>query len=426
MADDADRTLARLAVDAGFLTKDEAMRYWQQCQAPGAPRFIQLLVQSGRLSPADLNQLRALWQRASSGASAALGPSGPPSAAVAVAPPPASLAMSTRPGANLKSTDDGSWEEALEKDTQLARTLFARGLVTQDRLRECRALQLQHRLRLGVVLLKKGYLDQASIDDAVRATGVGGPTPPTGPGQTPSGALPRPALGASGRVQRPAQPTNPFMATPSAEPIDQDAMPTLNVPPGSFPPGSPMMTPGPRHGPQDAIPTILGGQSVEELNPFAMGAPAPPPAMASGRTPAREAVPAPAPGQLSRDELNAFDDIPLGPPPSPAAAPQPYLPAGSAAEGDITMPPGYTPEGAAAPPPAEESKDPKGSSQPEANLPDSGGEKPAAPKKKKTTMRQAPPAAKGGGGGRLVIMLVVGAVLIAVAAVAAWQLGVFG
>src|SRR5258706_4002554 len=86
MPDDLDRALARLAVEHGFLPREEGARFWQQIQAPGSPRFVQVLVQTGRLKPADIDRLRALWQQQSGGAPAAA----PPVVATAVAPPPAS------------------------------------------------------------------------------------------------------------------------------------------------------------------------------------------------------------------------------------------------------------------------------------------------------------------------------------------------
>lgn len=462
MPDDVDRSLLRLAVDNGFLTRDEGMRYWQQLQAPGSPRFIQLLLQSGRLGRPEVDRLRALWQQSGgqspSGITAAFSRSGPqpalpPGPAVAVAPAAAPAATIAPPhpspsSQNPASTDDGSWEEALEKDTQLARALYSRGLVTQERLRECRALQLQHRLRLGVVLLRKNYVDRAALDDATRSLGGSSGSnpglPPVGSGAHPGlgastrmAAPPAPqgplALGGSTRVQAPApgalppglggstrmpapQPvglagpmhagrpgaptsTNPFQAPPGD--VDQDAMPTLNVPPGSFPPGAPF---SPRGGltPQDAIPTLLGAMgdvSVEELNPFAV----------MGGAPGGAAASAPrANGGLSVDELNAFDDVPLGPPPSSGGA---AIDGPSASGEDITLPPSWSPAAQPAAAPAE------GAAAPGGGLPDSGGERPAAAKKKTTLKKAAPePARSGGGSSKALIIFVVIALLIAAAA----------
>jgi len=61
-----------------------------------------------------------------------------------------------------------AWEEALHKDMLLARVLLGRGATSQDRLRECRELQLQHRLRLGVILVKKGYVDRPTVEAAIQ------------------------------------------------------------------------------------------------------------------------------------------------------------------------------------------------------------------------------------------------------------------
>lgn len=439
--DDIDRSLLRLAVDNGFLTRDEGMRYWQQLQAPGAPRFVQLLVQSGRLGRPEIERLRALWHQTSggqapSGITAALSrtaaqaaiaapasePS-PPAPAVAVAPAPGPGGPSS--GQNLASTDDGSWEEALEKDTQLARVLFSRGLVSQERLRECRAIQLQHRLRLGVVLVRKNYVDRAAVEDAMRAIGSGsgahaGLPPGSGSGGHPASTPSAPGgLAASTRMAappvapppmspgRPGAPTDPFQPSPAY--VDQDAMPTLNVPP-SFPPGSPFSIP-PGATPQDAIPTLLGVSevSVEELNPFAVMGGAPP---APGAPPGAPLPGMPGPGvpglpggngSLSVDELNAFADVPLGPPPSPGAV---GVDGPNATGEDITLPPSWSPGGQAAPPPAEPA--------PANDLPDSGGERPAA--KPKPKPKKAPEPAEKAGTNKALIIFVVVAALIAAAA----------
>lgn len=446
MPDDVDRSLLRLAVDNGFLTRDEGMRYWQQLQAPGSPRFVQLLLQSGRLGRAEVDRLRGLWQQQSGGGQSPSGitaafarPSQP--AAVAVAPAPTTVAAPPTSSQNLASTDDGSWEEALEKDTQLARVLYSRGLVTQERLRECRALQLQHRLRLGVVLVRKNYVDRAAVDDAMRslsssgahaAPSLGGSSgthaglaastrihassPTSGP---PSPTPLPPALGASGRMQAPPPPnlgasgrtsrppaltsTNPFQAPPGE--VDQDAMPTLNVLPGGFPPGGPFSPTGGLT-PQDAIPTLLGAPSdisVEELNPFAVMGSTPSGPGPSGMPRGGPGAPR-ANGALSVDELNAFDDVPLGAPPSPGAA----FDGPSASGEDITLPPSWSPAAAPAPPSDVAAPPAVG------DLPDSGGERPAAAKKKTTTKRApSTPAPSGGSSSKALIIFIVIAALIA-------------
>jgi hypothetical protein len=353
---------------------------------------------------------------------------------------------------NPASTDDGSWEEALEKDTQLARVLYSRGLVTQERLRECRALQLQHRLRLGVVLVRKNYVDRAAVDDALRSLSGSGshatPAPigssgahaslgastrmqapaaqarPLAPPPGPPGGLaastrmqaPQPtSTGASGLQSRPAAlaSSNPFQAPPGE--VDQDAMPTLNVPPGSFPPGGPFATPR-QLTPQDAIPTLLGAGdvSVEELNPFAVmgGAATGGAAMGGPGAPgfgprAAPGAPGRGNGALSVDELNAFDDVPLGPPPAGSGAP---FDGPSASGEDITLPPSWSPAAPAAPA-APEAPAPG----PEDHLPASGGERPAAAKKKATPKKAAPPPSSGGSSKALIIFVVVAALIAAAA-----------
>ncbi len=467
MPDDVDRSLLRLAVDNGFLTRDEGMRYWQQLQAPGSPRFVQLLLQSGRLGRPEVDRLRALWQQQSGGGHSTSGitaafarPPLPQTAggggpAVAVAPAPAAVGAAPSTSQSPASTDDGSWEEALEKDTQLARVLYSRGLVTQERLRECRALQLQHRLRLGVVLVRKNYVDRAAVDDALRSlsgSGSHAAHPPIGSSGThaslgasthmqASAAQGRPlapppgppgGLGASTRMQAP-QPTaatasglqarppahassNPFQAPPGE--VDQDAMPTLNVPPGSFPPGGPFATPR-QLTPQDAIPTLLGAGdvSVEELNPFAvMGGAAMGGAAVSGAASgapgfgsrAAPGAPGRGNGALSVDELNAFDDVPLGPPPAGSGAP---FDGPTASGEDITLPPSWSPAVPAAPA-APEAPAPG----PEDHLPASGGERPAAAKRKTAAKKASQPPSSGGGSSKALIIFVVVAALIATAA----------
>ncbi len=403
MADERDLTLAKLAVEAGFLTREEAQRYWQQLQAPDAPRLIPLLLQTGRLAPPDVDRLRQLWQqrqggemtssfnrpalppqppvqlgpgaqgsgafarpatggfprpaapvgpappaRIESGAFGRPGGSGsfgrPAGAAVAATPAPAAPGLAAQGGGVGEET--GTWDDALARDAQLARVLLGRGLTTQERLRECRQLQVQHQARLGPILVRKGYVDRAAVEEAIAAVKAGAiPAAPMGSGafslQPPApvpAAFGQPPPGAG---QGPPgfnpfasvrQPTGPAQVAYD----DPDAMPTLTgdvgpigLPstPTVFSDEPPLPLPGRAPfgaSPADAAPTLIGGGvSVEELNPFALAA------LAQKPAPAR-----PGPGArnggvdavLSVDELNAFDDVPLAipdasAPPGPAPAP---------------------------------------------------------------------------------------------------------
>lgn len=339
-----DQALARLAVEARMISPQEAAHFWQQAQAPGAPRFVQLLVQQGRLQRADVDRLKSLWQQQQGGAAPAgqtgafgpppgqtggFGPAAgqpggfgpPPGQPGGFAPAPGQSGGFSRPaggppsgaharpatgnlggapggaaGADALANDGAaSWEEALQRDAQLARLLHMRSLVTQDRLRECRELQVKHRVRLGVILVKKGYVERGAVEEALAAVRA----------QAPGAA----GVGSSGRAGRPEPAPAPAPADPFAPPpggVDQDAMPTLNVGPGGLAAlGAPpvVSTPGGGPGPQDAIPTIM---SVDELNPFA-----------AASTPARKGGGGPPPGHLSPmlsgDELNAFENVPLAP-----------------------------------------------------------------------------------------------------------------
>lgn len=195
MPDDRDLALAKLAVEVGFLSQDEARRYWQQIQAPGAPRLATLLVQEGRLKQGQLDQLRAMF----------MSRHGTGRVAVATAPPPVAMpgGYATLPEGNDTSTRavtaDEIWAEALGRDRQLAQLLIQRGIVPQERLRECHGIMVQHRVRLGEVLVRKGWADQATIDSLVAQLGFGSsssrgqqPPPPdprnasTRPGQSPA------------------------------------------------------------------------------------------------------------------------------------------------------------------------------------------------------------------------------------------------
>lgn len=451
MADERDLTLAKLAVEAGFLTREEAQRYWQQLQAPDAPRLIPLLLQTGRLAPPDVDRLRQLWQQRQGGEltssfnrpalppqppaplgpggqgsgaftrpspppqpPAPLGPGGqgsgafarpttggvprptapvgpappariesgafgrpvgsgsfgrPAGAAVAATPAPAAQGLAAQAGGVGEET--GSWDDALARDAQLARVLLGRGLTTQERLRECRQLQVQHQARLGPILVRKGYVDRAAVEEAIAAVKAGAiPAAPMGSGAF-SLQPPAPGPAAFGQpVPGPGQAPpgfNPFASVrqptgPAQVYDDPDAMPTLTgdvepigLPstPTVFSDEPPLPLPGRAAfgaSPADAAPTLIGGGvSVEELNPFAVAALAQKPPPRPGPATRKGGVDA----VLSVDELNAFDDVPLAIPDASAPA-EPAPAPGGAGSGWGADPAGRSDEpGAqpAAPPP---------------------------------------------------------------------------
>ena len=109
----------------------------QRIQAPGAPRLVTVLLSEGRLTQADIQGLRDRYQASQSGV------------VDSAAPPPQASGAGLGPGGGSDlggSAED--WDEAMRKDTLLARVLLEQGSVSQDRLRECRQLQVKHHMRL--------------------------------------------------------------------------------------------------------------------------------------------------------------------------------------------------------------------------------------------------------------------------------------
>jgi hypothetical protein len=346
MPDAQDRVLAELAVEAGFLSSEEAGRYWQRLQVPGAPRLVPLLLQEGKLSQTQLEELKARFYAIQSGmtASSTLHDADaqplPPSA------PASTPGTFRRAGSSSSSTDiqvasetfmeaadpydqptvrgappspADSWDDALRKDMHLARVLLERGATTQDRLRECRELQLQHRMRLGVVLAKKGYVDRHVLEQAVeqvRRT-LEGSGEGSGLGSAPSASPPRAFPAPSGfGPPRDAPDDQPTVLDKRTE---QDAASTvLNTPQGGLPAQPPARAPAPP-GPDRFFSGPPTGLSVEELNPFAGMSNAQIDALnQSGRQNRAEmmkGVEPPLPALPSEDELDAFTDVPLPPPP---------------------------------------------------------------------------------------------------------------
>ncbi|MEZ6187136.1 MAG: hypothetical protein R3F62_19265 [Planctomycetota bacterium] len=349
MPDDGDRALARMVVEAGFLSQAETATYWNQIQAPGSPRLAQVLLQSGRISQAQMDELRRRFQAQSSSQRR-----------------PVTLPVGDATSSQEISIEQ-AWNEALERDRILAEVLLHHRMVPMEQLRECRQIQRDQQLRLGVVIVKKGYASRAQLETAieeVRKIGNGRPpwpqqffdapagsgryAPPPSSGRHPSalhepplvaatresgrapaypransGHLPRPvesgipahgsqrlardaaAASGSGRLDAPWPPAPP---PPSMAKTLEDGDPFASVrnSPG---PGDPMFVPlepedvAPPGGslglppvvspqedgmptvinravkPRDGLPpglapnydedTVLGGNSLDELNPFA-------------------------------------------------------------------------------------------------------------------------------------------------------------
>jgi hypothetical protein len=201
MADERDRTLARLAVESGYLTQDEAGGYWQRVQAPGSPRLAQLLMQEGRLSPADMANLRQRFFNEQGST---------PSGRLPRPEPGSDSAHFARDDSTLlpRNADDPNWAKSLEKDGLLARVLLNRGQTTQDRLRECRQIQLDQQQRLGAILVEKGYVERGMIADAMALVrermgheptlDLGGPEAPVANFPPGTGSFGRPQTGGFG------------------------------------------------------------------------------------------------------------------------------------------------------------------------------------------------------------------------------------
>ena len=339
MADERDRALAQLAVESGFLTQEEAGGYWQRVQAPGSPRLAQLLMQEGRLSQADMATLRQRFLEAQgpSGAQPRLGSPRPGSGrnpGPLPAPPAAAYAP---PG------EDPNWAKSLEKDGLLARVLLNRGLTTQDRLRECRQIQIQQQQRLGVILVQKGYVGRGAVEEAIALVrermgheptfeispplvgGTGGfaPLAPAPPGTGSFG--PAPGTGTFG----PPPGTGNFGPDPGTG--------TFGPPPGTGhfgpPPGTGNFGPAPgtgnfgpppgtgNFGPPPSsggLVGIDGGAPSPSDNPFASVRAAPSPLAATDEPPTF--------GAVSIEELNPFaGGGEVGEPPPAPSPPNPNL-----------------------------------------------------------------------------------------------------
>lgn len=160
MPDDGDRVLAKLVVEAGFMSQAETTSFWNQIQAPGSPRLVQVLMQAGRLNQSQVDELRRRYQ--------------------AQQRKPVTLPVGDATSSQ-EVTVEQAWNEALERDRILAEVLLNKRLVPLPQLQECRQIQRDQTLRLGVVIVKKGYASRSQIESAigeVRRIGNRLPWPP--------------------------------------------------------------------------------------------------------------------------------------------------------------------------------------------------------------------------------------------------------
>jgi hypothetical protein len=343
MSEDQDRVLAELAVEAGFLSREEAGHYWQRIQAPGSPRFVPLLVQEGRLSPPQLEQLKVRFYAAEQLRHAASG--------IAAAPVDQSaedtfleagkhaedtFLKAGSADTTVRGPSETDWDSALSKDTLLAQLLLDRRLVTAEHLAECRLVQLE---RLGVVLVQKGFVQRLIVEAAItavlahRATGAPDSDALLA-AETQLDAAPvargfsqATILDASAPIPLPGIFAQATILDDTALLLpDIHALNTIVEGPKRFKPG---FDPGR----QEEVSTVLNqpaikapdpfgsfstGASIEELNPFAgLGAPGRPPPKVTRATRVRAAE------QLGPPDSNT--DIPVpsadsGPPPGGLAA----------------------------------------------------------------------------------------------------------
>ena len=211
-----DRILGELAVEQGLIAREDAARFYAFLDGtPNPPPLSQLLVQEGRATAQDLQRLREIWQ-SRQGSSAAEDPdperllphegaaaSGADRAAAArlgvlaaerapLAPLPDEAAILAEPTVVIRGDKRRAPAPfqgrqgppptqplapaapqpldaiGLKKDELLARILVARNLLTVDRAREARALQIQHKVRLGPVLARGNYVERGQLEEVIR------------------------------------------------------------------------------------------------------------------------------------------------------------------------------------------------------------------------------------------------------------------
>ena len=142
------------------MSQAETTSYWNQIQTPGSPRLVQVLMQAGRLNQTQVDELRRRYQ--------------------AQQRKPVTLPVGDATSSQEVSVEQ-AWNEALERDRILAEVLLNKRLVPLPQLQECRQIQRDQQLRLGVVIVKKGYASRSQIETAigeVRRIGNRLPWPP--------------------------------------------------------------------------------------------------------------------------------------------------------------------------------------------------------------------------------------------------------
>lgn len=182
--------LADIAVELQILdraTMDRVVQYL--ASQPQRPPLVQYLAQSGKISPQQIDQLKAEWQRRASGSGT--GSSGrlqrpdsapqaaPPQAAAPQASPPQAAAPQASPppmapppmaapagnsGQGFGGGPAGPPSSAeIKADEYLAKALIAWNAVGPDQLRACHQEQMQRGLRLGGLLVEKGYATEEQV-----------------------------------------------------------------------------------------------------------------------------------------------------------------------------------------------------------------------------------------------------------------------
>jgi tetratricopeptide (TPR) repeat protein len=355
-----DRIIGELAVEQGLIGRDEATRYYSMLDSqPGtATTLAQLLVRDGRATREDLERLRDVWRsRAAAGQPgsvlrSALAPAPapprnghaapPPSTGrprtAALPPPPMPVRSAPAGGGSGAEVSPQAWAAILKKDEILARILITRNVLTVERAREARALQLQAKSRLGPLLLKQGWADRTRLEEAIRfireqvvtCQRCGNPQDrtrlPAGSMQCPrcGGALvpasDEPGAGQGGREapRGAASGTSPALMAASMPPAAPPTGAFYGQKPPAFGPGAPFE---PEAATFRGVPPGLGALDdpfssarVVPGNDSRYGRP-PPPFAPSGAPPPFGGAGAPPPIRLdtSQDELDPFVQKPAAP-----------------------------------------------------------------------------------------------------------------
>jgi tetratricopeptide (TPR) repeat protein len=365
-----DRILGELAVEQGLIAREDAARFYAFLDGtPNPPPLSQLLVQEGRATVQDLQRLREIWQSRQGSSppnplqSGAFRTNAPPPPAP-IQPPPRAAASSRPNGRPLAPLPDeaailaeptvvirGDKRRApapfqsrpgppppqpmaqpsgpqpldalgLKKDELLARILVARNLLTVDRAREARALQIQHKVRLGPVLARGNYVERGQLEEVIRyireqvLVCVRCNTPQERGRLAGATACPRcgGALGpAFGEDPTPMQPTMLPPMRPAPPPVGMFAPQVQDPYAGGDDPGSVTVKTAPP--PNGFAPGLF-----RHNDPFASARPGdqgpwspapqqpqpPPPGSWRGAPPPASAPAAPPHFELSQDELDPF------------------------------------------------------------------------------------------------------------------------